>query len=66
MRGRDPAAEVATDEIDGGEIELVEQVEVEIGEVRDGVEPSRHVGGAEPGMLGGDHVVAGGEVGHAG
>ena len=60
-----PPSEMA-DQIDVVEIELVEQVEIEVGEVGDGVEPVRRVGGAEARMLGHDHVVARGEVGHVG
>ena len=49
--GRDPAAERDADQMDAVEIELVEEVEIEVGEVGDGVEPVRRVGGAEARML---------------
>ena len=48
------------------QIELVEEVEIEVGEVGNVVEPVRRVGGAEARMLGHDHVVARGEVRHEG
>ena len=64
--GRDPAAEREADQIDVVEIELIEEIEIEVGEVGDVVEPVRRVGGAEARMLGHDHVVARGEVRHVG
>ena len=64
--GCDPAAEREADQIDVLEVELIEEVEIEVGEIGDGVEPVRRVGGAEARMLGHDHVVPRGEVGHVG
>ena len=43
------------------EIELIEEVEIEVGEVVDGIEPVRRVGLAEARMLRHDHVVPRGE-----
>src|SRR5262249_38427523 len=54
--GGDPAAERAADEMDLVQVELVEKVEVEIGEIGNVVEPIRRVGRAETGMLGNDNV----------
>ena len=42
--GRDPAAEREADQIDAVEIELIEEIEIEVGEVGDVVEPVRRVG----------------------
>src|SRR5262249_18090093 len=55
LRG-DPAAERTPDEMDAGEFELVEKVEIEIREIPDGIEPWRRIGGTEAGMLGRDDV----------
>jgi hypothetical protein len=42
--------------MDAGEVELVEEVEIKIREIADGIEPWRRIGGAEAGMLGSDDV----------
>ncbi len=55
LRGN-PAAERTPDEMDAGEVELVEEVEIEVGQIADGIEPWRRVGGAEARMLGSDDV----------
>src|SRR5499427_9851343 len=55
LRG-DPAAERIPDEMDAGEVELLEEVEIEIRQIPDGIEPWRRIGGTEAGMLGSDNV----------
>ncbi len=54
--GGDPAAQGASDQVDPAQVELVEELEIEIRQVGDGVEPFGRIGLAEAGMLGGDHV----------
>src|SRR5262249_22238527 len=55
LRG-DPAAERTPDEMDTGEFELVEEVEIEIRQIPDGIQPWRRIGSTEAGMLGSDNV----------
>ncbi len=49
--GGDPAAERRPDEMDAVEIELLEEVEIEVGEVVDGIEPVRRIAVVEARML---------------
>src|SRR6266852_5543556 len=55
LRG-DPAAKRDADQMDTVEIERCEEVEVEIGEVMDSVEPIWGIGFAEARMLRSDHL----------
>src|SRR5262245_58855715 len=55
LRGN-PAPERAADEMHAPQVERFEEIEIEIRQIGDGVEPCRRVGFAEPGMLGHDHV----------
>ena len=54
--GADPAAERAADDHDAGQVELVEQVQVGVGEVGDGVEAVRARRAVEAGVRGHDVV----------
>ncbi len=62
--GRDPAAERIADDAHGIEAEMLQEVEVEVGEVGYVVEPRGRVGSAESRMLWHDHVIALGELLH--
>src|SRR5262249_17373334 len=55
LRG-DPAAKRTPDEMDAGEVELVEKIEIEVRQIADGIEPCRRVGGAETRVLGSDDI----------
>src|SRR5215471_3767498 len=56
--GRDPAAERGSDEIDLAQAEFLDELEIEVGEIADVVEPLRRIGASEAGMLRYDHVEA--------
>ena len=55
--GREPAAERIADQMRVLDFELIEDVEIEIGEVVNGIEPVRRIALAEPGMFRRDDVV---------
>jgi hypothetical protein len=55
---RDPAAERLPDNMHAGEPELLDGIEIEIGDVGNVVDPGRHLGCAETGVVGDDHVEA--------
>jgi len=46
------------DNVNAGEAERLEGIEVAIGEIGNVIDPSRGLGGAEAGMIGHDHVEA--------
>src|SRR5262249_46298556 len=64
VRG-DPAAKRTPDEVDAGEVELIEKIEIKVGEIADGIEPRRRIGGAEARMLGNDDVELFRQLSHA-
>src|SRR5262249_22803660 len=64
IRG-EPTAKRTPDEMDAGEAELIEKIEIEVGEIADGIEPRRRIGGAEARMLGNDDVELFRQLGHA-
>ena len=53
---RDPAAERLAYDVHAGEPEHLDGVEVEIGKIGNVIDPTRHLGGAETGMVGCNHV----------
>src|SRR5262249_56042387 len=65
IRG-DPAAQRAADEMDAAQVELIEKIEIEVGEIADGIEPCRHVRLAKAGMLRRDDVEFFSEARHGG
>src|SRR6266487_667984 len=64
VRG-DPAAKRTPDEMDAGEVELIEKIEIEVCEIADGIKPCRRIGGAEAGMLRSDDIELFCQLGHA-
>ena len=62
----DPATKRASDEMDAAQIELIEKVQIEVGEITDAIEPCGRVRLAEAGMLGRDNVEFPGQPRHRG
>src|SRR5258708_2903411 len=60
---REPSADREAGKVDAVETEMIEQVEIEIGEVADIIEPARRVRTAEARMLGDDDIEMLGELG---
>src|SRR5262249_56778706 len=61
----DRAAKRTPDEMDAGEVELIEKIEIEVRQIADGIEPRWRIGGAEARMLGNDDIELFRQLGHA-
>src|SRR5262249_22798808 len=63
--GGDPAAQRAADEMHATQVELIQEIEIKIGQISDSVEPCRGIRFTESRMFGSDDIEFLGKPGHA-